>query len=203
MSARQYHVLLYHGVHPDELELGPRNSSGKHISRSRFDAEMALLSQTQPIVTMRQIAAAHRGDIELPDGAVAVTFDDGFLNNYTEAWPVLEKYGVPATFYLAAGYIGTGRMMWSDRLEAVVLGTEKAALDLTVNGHGLNYPLRDDEERTLAFLEIKAWCKAQSNEHKDQAVEAIDQALATTVAPDHPLYTFMDWSQARRWMPRH
>ena len=49
--------------------------------------------------------------------ALDFEFDDGFLNNYSVAWPIIEKYKIPTTIYLATGYIGTGRRIWTDILE--------------------------------------------------------------------------------------
>ncbi len=99
----EYSILLYHGVHGNGLDLGLRNSSGKHVSHARFAAEMQRLKSLRPVVAMADIGAAHCGEGVLPAGAVAVTFDDGFRNNMTHAWPVLEEYRIPATIYLATG----------------------------------------------------------------------------------------------------
>ncbi len=51
----------------------------------------------------------------LPDNAVCVTFDDGYLNNLTVAQPVLQKYQIPATVYVATAF-SNGTNMWNDRL---------------------------------------------------------------------------------------
>ncbi len=106
-----YTVLLYHGVHRDDLELGLCNSSGKHIAQERFTEQMQWISRNRALISMSDIDRAHRGEGSIPNGAVAVNFDDGFLNNYTDAWPVLEEFGVPATIYLATGFIGTARLI--------------------------------------------------------------------------------------------
>ena len=190
-----YMILLYHGVHADDVELGSRNSSGKHLPRSRFAAEMRYLSANHPLVTIRKIADAHSAKGVLPDDCVAVSFDDGFINNYTDAWPILEKFGVPATLYHATGFIGTGRMIWSDRLEAAFLGSDRDALDIEVAGHRLSYLLTNDDARVSAFLEVKALCKTLPNDDKNLVVEAVVDALAYTPRPDHPLYGFMNWDQ--------
>ena len=192
-----YHILLYHGVHADETPLGGRNSSRKHIPRSRFAVEMQHLAAMRPLVAMSKIVATLRGEDALPDGAVAVTLDDGFLNNYAEAWPVLEIYQVPVTIYLATGYIGTGRMMWSDQLEATILGTRRKRIDVCVEGRRLKHSLGSEAERIAAFLEIKALCKAAPNDLKDAIVETVTDALDTDIVAAHPLYAFMSWDEVR------
>ncbi|MBL7952457.1 MAG: polysaccharide deacetylase family protein [Flavobacteriales bacterium] len=56
-----------------------------------------------------------------PKGSVLLTFDDGYADNHTEARPLLEKHGMQALFYIASGYIGSGREYWWDELERLLL----------------------------------------------------------------------------------
>lgn len=187
-------ILLYHGIHADDLDLGLMNSSGKHISRARFDAEMAWLSQHRPMVSMLDIAAASHGGAPLPEGAVAVTFDDGFLNNFDQAWPVLERYGVPATIYIATGYIGTGRMIWTDRLEALMLRTTKSQLEFD----GEVWSLATGKDRVMSLTGIKRRLKGVGHSQKEAHLDEIEAALGLTVGPDHALHAFMTWDDVRQ-----
>ena len=53
---------------------------------------------------------------ELPRNALAITFDDGYRDNLTHAAPILARHGLPATIFLATGFIGTAEVPWFDRL---------------------------------------------------------------------------------------
>lgn len=192
-----FHILLYHGVHGDDVMLAGRNSSGKHISASRFRTQMRWLSENRPVISMETIAEAYRENKELPEGAVAVTFDDGFLNNYSEAWPVLEEYKLPATIYLATGFIGTGRMIWSDVLEANILGAAIDQITLNFPDGLLDWPLEGIDDRVAAFLKIKEICKRLPNDAKDEVVAQVTSLSGATVATDHPLYAFMSWDEVQ------
>jgi peptidoglycan/xylan/chitin deacetylase (PgdA/CDA1 family) len=194
---RRYTILLYHGVHGDDEELGLRNSSGKHIAASRFAAQMRHLAANRPLVSMRDIAAAYRGEAELPDGAVAVTFDDGFRNNHREAWPVLEEFKVPATVYVATGFIESRRMSWTDCLESALLRSRKKRLEIETRGGRRVWSLKEDRERIACLGEVKAICKAMLYAEKDALVERIIDALDVDPSEDHPIYAFMSWAELR------
>jgi len=61
--------------------------------------------------------------------SVLITFDDGYLDNYTYAYPVLKKYAIPATIFLATDFISQKAWLWSNKLEFIL----KNSQDLTQN----------------------------------------------------------------------
>ena len=68
---------------------------------------------------------------QLPTDAVAVTFDDGYVDNLKFAKPRLESAGVPATVFVTTGQIGRAGEFWWDELARIVLGSQ-AAIDVWV-----------------------------------------------------------------------
>ena len=68
----------------------------------------------------------------LPANAVAVTFDDGYRDNLVHAKPVLARYGVPATLFLATGFIDQDAPFWWDELASMILASTQAAHDRQV-----------------------------------------------------------------------
>lgn len=192
MNRNEYVVLLYHGVHPDDLDVGFRNSSGKHIPRSLFAEQMRFIAEHCTVVPMSQIAAAHRGETSLPKRAVAVTFDDGLLNNYSEAWPVLEGLEIPATFYLATGFIGTGRIIWSDALEDALLRSEESEIRFAAESRTYSFRMDQPSSCVAALQQIKRLCKASSEATREKIVSSIVERVPGSDS-QHPLYAFMDW----------
>lgn len=103
-------ILLYHRVadlpsDPEMLAVTPMN----------FLRHMEFIKQEFPIVRFDE----DWSNVKKP--AVAVTFDDGYADNVLEALPVLEKVGVPATFFISSGHLGTDRIFWWNRLENILL----------------------------------------------------------------------------------
>lgn len=90
-------VLCYHSIHP--------TSPLASASPALFERHLAWLSTSCTMIYFRQVvfeAAARRGGTQ---PVVALTFDDGYADNYEYAFPLLRKYGVPATFFLTVGFI--------------------------------------------------------------------------------------------------
>jgi peptidoglycan/xylan/chitin deacetylase (PgdA/CDA1 family) len=97
-------VLGYHRVHD-----GP--DDGVRVTPRDLDAQIAALRRDHQIVTLGELADALAGRGALPPRPAAITFDDGYRDNFDCALPVLDRHGFPATFFVATGFIGTTARM--------------------------------------------------------------------------------------------
>ncbi len=57
--------------------------------------------------------------------SIAITIDDGYLSNYTLAYPILKSYNIPATIYLTTSLIGTNKALWVDDLQDMLFATKE------------------------------------------------------------------------------
>ncbi|HWR44555.1 polysaccharide deacetylase family protein [Sporomusa sp.] len=109
-------VLLYHrvGTETDNLT----------ISTKRFEQDMESLSQSgYNTLSLAQVKQRLQGqNSKLPDKPIIITFDDGYLDNYKNAFPVLQKYSMKASFYIITGMMGN-----NDRLTASQIREMEAA----------------------------------------------------------------------------
>ena len=122
-------ILIYHRVRPQPDPMFPGE-----VDARRFDAQMALLRRHCHPIPLRA-AVAGLADQSLPPRAVAVTFDDGYADNASVALPILQRHGIPATFFITAGYLDGGRM-WNDSIIEAVRCTTARSLDLADLGLG-------------------------------------------------------------------
>ena len=83
-----------------------------------FDAQMRVLAQRTEPLALHEFELRRRAGT-LPARAVAVTFDDGYVDNLNVAVPLLNVHSIPATVFVAAGMIGTGREFWWDDVERI------------------------------------------------------------------------------------
>jgi peptidoglycan/xylan/chitin deacetylase (PgdA/CDA1 family) len=185
-------ILLYHGVTRSQHR-GIENYSRKHLMADEFARQMATLAERYHVMSFRELLERKR-KADLPPRTVAVTFDDGFENNYSTAYPILKQYNVPATFFLATGFIGKERVFWVDKLEYLLNETPQGTIELKMLGN--RHPLRSLEEREAAVRSIKQQLKSDSS-LVDDVIAELEQVTEVPLAYDYEDYRTMTWDQAR------
>ncbi|MBL7222561.1 MAG: polysaccharide deacetylase family protein [Candidatus Brocadiae bacterium] len=110
-------VLRYHRVGGTPEEPVPLG-----VSPEEFDAQLRFLRARCHVVSPSELVTALGEGRPLAPGTAAITFDDGYADNFTTAFPLLQEHGLPAAFFVTTGWIGTHRMLWWDRLREVVHG---------------------------------------------------------------------------------
>jgi peptidoglycan/xylan/chitin deacetylase (PgdA/CDA1 family) len=148
-------------------------------------------------VTLDDIA---EGRITNPDRHhVAITFDDGYRDNFTSAFPILKELGLPATIFLATGYIGTGTIPWYDQVCLAFKLSTRNALPCIAEGAPAG-PLESREQR-LAFQErMLDWFRAIENDSRIQAIRILFRALGVPPSLCLPNY-MLGWDEVRQMLP--
>jgi len=138
----RFTILMYHQV----CVPGSAAEAKYACPPGRFARHMRYLKGRHAVVSLTAIRRHLEGEVTLPDGAVAVTFDDGFRNNYTDALPILRRYQIPATLFLIAGLVGaTNRWMAAADYPERPMVTwdevrEMAAAGMEIGAHTLSHP---------------------------------------------------------------
>lgn len=113
-AARGLPVLMYHSVSNDP-EPGVGSYYRVTTSPQRFAEQMDWLSELGfKGVSLEEALAAH-GQAEGGQSLVAITFDDGFRDFHTTAWPILQKHHFTATMYVPTGFIAPDRRTFNNR----------------------------------------------------------------------------------------
>jgi len=107
-------ILMYHSIAgPDEAIW---LNTTEYVSLNAFTRQMRFLARHRKVISLYKLLEMIKNHQEIPNGTVVITFDDGYRNNFTQAVPILEKYHLPATFFLPTGLIDRGENMWADEL---------------------------------------------------------------------------------------
>jgi peptidoglycan/xylan/chitin deacetylase (PgdA/CDA1 family)/CelD/BcsL family acetyltransferase involved in cellulose biosynthesis len=118
-------ILYYHRVNDDNDPFFPA------ISTELFDQEMRYVSRHYKVVGMSELLDRLEGGS--PEPVVAITFDDGYRDNYQNAYPILQRYGLTATIFLTTGSVDSGEPLWFEKLSLAVKKTEREYLDLEID----------------------------------------------------------------------
>lgn len=108
----------------------------------------------------------------------AFTFDDGYRDNYENAFPLLCRHGVPATIYLSVDHVNGKRSFWYERLASTIQNSRAEQLDMGPESIG-SYQLRDHNDRQAALVALNRRLKCYDDGTREQFVELIAQRLKT------------------------
>jgi peptidoglycan/xylan/chitin deacetylase (PgdA/CDA1 family) len=170
-------VLVYHRiVAPDE----PLTGDPTLISATpdMFAAQLRYLAEYYTLVGGQQVLDAVRGEAPLPPRSVLVTFDDGYRDFLTHAWPVLRAHGAPAVLFIPTGFPGRDCAFWWDALHAVVAATERPHAELPLLGAT---PLRTRRERQVAIRRLNRRLRPRRPDEITTAMSEIQTALDVPV----------------------
>ncbi|MGE0567474.1 MAG: polysaccharide deacetylase family protein [Bacteroidia bacterium] len=109
-------LVNFHGVVKDKT--GQFNN--RHLLESEFEKILLYFKNNFEIVTLNELFNIHRGNKKQSKKTICLTFDDGYLNNFEVALPLLKKHKIPATFYIiSAGLSENNFYVWPDIIDLV------------------------------------------------------------------------------------
>jgi peptidoglycan/xylan/chitin deacetylase (PgdA/CDA1 family) len=107
-----YHRITNEVMWPDSLVVTP----------DQFACHVEFLRKRFRLLSAHEVAGIIRSGKSFPKASCLITFDDGWRDNYTQAFPILRSYQAPAIIFLATDYIGTNQRFWHERLARILYG---------------------------------------------------------------------------------
>lgn len=168
-------ILCYHGVSlADEHSWKP----SLYVSPAHLERRLALLQRNRCTVLSLDDAIKRLYRNDLPDRAVVLTFDDGYHDFMTEAWPLLSAAGYPATVYLTTARVDHNTPIANLLLSYVLWKTTHRELDVTglddLHGRG---PLVTSEDRRQMWERIARLFEGRDGRGKDALVRTVTERL--------------------------
>jgi peptidoglycan/xylan/chitin deacetylase (PgdA/CDA1 family) len=109
-------VLTYHRVLSDDARARSWSHPAIIVSPETFERQMRLLSRWFTVLRLSEFESHLKSRSPFKTASCLVTFDDGWRETYTEAWPVLRRLRMPATVFLPVTYIGSDDVFWQEHL---------------------------------------------------------------------------------------
>lgn len=169
-------ILIYHRVLPERDPLFPGE-----LTHAQFEWQLDLLARDYNVLPLSEaVECLKRGS--LPAAAAAITFDDGYADNYTHALPLLQKYRLPATVFVASGYLDGG-MMWNERVIHAIRTHAGEAIDLHSLDLGI-YTVNTPASRAALIRQILGKFKYLEHKAREDAVDDLVALLQTSLPDD-------------------
>lgn len=160
-----------------DVDKFPFDQSLIDATESEFRWQMNFIRDNYQPITFKYFADYLEGSNELPDNPIIVTFDDGYDDNYYNAFPVLKELGIPATIFLTAGYIGKNMPFWYDWLSYLVQSNKSELFEIGAINFKSN-PNDPLQNKNTIYRDCVKKMKSVSNETRLSALEEIEQRYA-------------------------
>ncbi|MEJ5349180.1 MAG: polysaccharide deacetylase family protein [Desulfosoma sp.] len=182
-------ILAYHMITPSLNGFYPQTQTDV------FRREMEHLAANYRVLPLEELGRRLREGRSVR-GCIAITFDDGFRDNYTNAYPVLKALGLPATIFLITECVDTGRLPWFIGLRRLFMETTHESLDLEMEGGRVSLNLKDSFHRKQASDRVMAWVQQMPDEKRKNILEELHERLGGALMD--PLENIMlTWDQVR------
>ena len=182
-------LLMYHRILPQADARYSVEEPGMVVTPEVFAMHLREAKKLFELMSLRDWLARASAGQALPAKACAITFDDGWLDNYQFALPILQRHQVPATVFAVADKIGTPFRFWPNIVSELI-----AAHSPALRHHPVLAPAAQQIDQPYCRERV-ARCigqlKAYSDDELFAALEAIDWSSA--LASGGP--ALMDWAQ--------
>lgn len=129
-TRNQPRILMYH-----RFSESPQPG---RVSRQAFEFQVKHLARYYNPVPMTDLVKGLRGEIRLKPNSIAITVDDGYLDFYTVAYPILKKYQVPATVFVTTKFVDGDFWLWPDKISYLLHSLTEIREEIQLGGRRLS-----------------------------------------------------------------
>ncbi len=137
------------------------------VKKKNFESQIKYLKKHYNVINEEEAINYFYNKKKIPKNSVLITFDDGYLNNYENAYPALKKQGLKAIIFIATKFIGTKKMPWYDQVTYLINNTQKKEITF----QGKKYSLTAENKKKL----IKKYYYYIINNDEKKAKETIKE----------------------------
>lgn len=187
VTRSQVAIIMYHRV---SLECPPWLTGA--VKPEDFEKEIDYLCKVARIVPLDWLVNQLYEGKSIPLRAVCLTFDDGYKDNYTFAYPVLRKYNVPATIFLTSSYIGIPDLPPYFKARFAIWNTDVKRFKIDGLGH---YNLNSPNDRLQAMESITMGLKKLVKRAGFLAIEKLLQVLCVDIPDNLGENLMLSWDE--------
>jgi peptidoglycan/xylan/chitin deacetylase (PgdA/CDA1 family) len=171
---------MYHGV----SKKNHFSVNGRHLTEAQFEKQLKYFKKNFKIVPLGELCKLKQANAKPSDYTIALTFDDGFLNNYKVALPLLMKYQIPATFFVCSASLDNPDYIHpSDLLDIVRVNNKNGFIEIsqkrfkTIGHHLIQPETNETGYGYLDSLSYKEWLAATEKIKEKYLFKSIAQTM--------------------------
>lgn len=198
---RKVVILMYHGFKDGKTGDGVYDVDRLHVTIDGFHQQICFLKKEYTIIPLGLFVKYFTEGLLIPDKAVIITIDDGYRSTCTCAFPILQRYGVPATVFLPTDFTDRKHYLWTNRIEYALVNTAVPFLTVRIKNHEEELPCRDLPSKRAAVRKIKSVLKQLPSSEIEQVVEVVEEAAGCSLlhaACVPPMFEPLSWEQIER-----
>ena len=183
-------ILMYHRF--------SRAEHYSHTSQKVFETHLAYLTKYYQIIALQQLADNLRNGEKIPAKTAVITIDDGYADAYDIAFPVLRKFNVPATVFVATDFLDRKCWLWTDKMRFLTTQTKLSEIKLTLENTQQTFILSGKTSRSAAATKLNSWLKTLPAARNELEIEMLAEEFGVKL-PELPPAEFnaITWENAR------
>ena len=183
-------ILMYHRFSGEP--------ESRKVSADIFEKQIRYLSYNYNVVSLKSIMDMLEEGRKPNSNTIAITIDDGYKDFYDYAYPILNKYSVPATVYVTTKFVDQAIWLWPDKLEYILFHTSHKSYSFSDQKYNENYNLDDEIYLRHQWNDVADYCLGLSNKNKLAFISDFAKDLEVKV-PETPVsgYDALSWDDIR------
>ena len=194
VTSGRVRILMYHRFGPD--------GAHRRLGTSALDLQLRYLKAHFQPTPLAEVVARLRSGRALAPRAVVITVDDGYADFATHAYPLLQRYRVPATVYVVSRFVSGACWLWFDAIQWLADSAAPGDHELRLDGASLSVALSEPPDRFALWSTVADLCLARAPEAQWRIVGELAEQLECRL-PSRPTPEFagMRWEDIRRLDP--
>lgn len=192
-------VLTYHRVLPDDIFESSFSNPGIVVKPETFASNLEFLKKHFNVISSIDIKSTLQSSSKNNANTCIITFDDGWIDNYLYALPIIRQYDLPVTLFLPVDYIGTGQLFWQETIGRILYQlyqTDMGPCNEVLDAEQIR-TIRNSEPSEVKqnILKIVGQLKQKPYSEIENIIQTLQSAIETKEATHIDRY--IDWEQAR------
>ena len=161
----------------------------------KFEQHVKFYNDAFTVISIEQLIEKMEADQIIDKKYALITFDDGYIDNYSVAYPILKKHNTPAAFYIATDYLDEPHVPWWDEIAWLVRHSKVNSIQLSTWDKAIDISVGTIVEKVRSVLRVIKQEQTRTMADKITELENICQCNMPDVIRNTPL--FISWQQAK------